>query len=352
MRYHRDDKVGLFSADERLSELEKLGDPLLALSDHVDFEFFRATLEEVLYGDYDRAKGGRPPFDVVMMLKVLVLQRFYALSDDAVEFQIKDRLSFQRFLGLDFAGRVPDAKTVWVFREALRKEDLVKRLFDEINARLVDSNVIATAGQIVDASFVQAPRQRNTREENKVIKDGGIPPGWQETPSRLCQKDLDARWAKKNDEVHYGYKDHIMVDRKSKIVTDYVVTDASVHDSQELDALTALGIAEDQELYADSAYRSAESEELLASRGIFSKVHFKAYRNRPLTAKEKRSNKARSKQRARVEHVFGFMTNSMGGMRVRCCSVERNEVVIGLMNLTYNLFRLKQLNRKLERYPA
>ena len=352
MRYHRDNSIGLFSSTERLSELEKLGDPLLGLSQHVDFEFFRATLERVLYGDYDPSKGGRPPFDVVMMLKVLVLQRYYALSDDAVEFQIKDRLSFQRFLGMDFASRVPDAKTVWLFREALRKDDLVRRLFDEINATLVESNIIATAGQIVDASFVEAPRGRNSREENEQIKAGVTPVEWKKNPHRLSQKDRDARWAKKGEEVHFGYKNHIICDRQSKIVTDYVVSDASLHDSQALDELTALGIAEDQELYADSAYRSEQAEELLADRGIFSKVHFKAYRNRPLTAKEKRCNKTRSKQRARVEHVFGFMTNSMGGMRVRGKSLRRNETVIGLMNLTYNLFRLKQLNRKLLRCPA
>jgi len=352
MRYHQDSSIGLFSADERLIELEKLGDPLLALSEHVDFEFFRATREEGLYGDYDCAKGGRPPFDVVMMLKVLVLQRFYALSDDAVEFQIKDRLSFQRFLGMDFASRVPDAKTVWLFREALRKDDLVRRLFDEINATLVASSVIATAGQIVDASFVEAPRGRNNKEENAAIKAGVTPPEWKKNPHRLCQKDTDARWAKKGEEVHFGYKNHILCDRRSKIVTDYVVTDAAVHDSQALDELTELGIAQDQELYADSAYRSAQAEELLAARGIISKVHFKGYRNRPLTAQEKRCNKARSKKRARVEHVFGFMTNSMKGMVVRGRSLARNEVVIGLMNLTYNLYRLQQLNSTLERCPA
>ena len=119
MRYHKDTGVGLFSADERLSELEALGDPLLTLSQAIDFEFFRPPLEQALYQEGERPQGGRPPFDPVLMFRVLVLQRLYNLSDDAVEYQIKDRLSFMRFLGLDFASRIPDAKTVWLFRDQL-----------------------------------------------------------------------------------------------------------------------------------------------------------------------------------------------------------------------------------------
>lgn len=348
MRYHQDSGIGLFSSDERLSELAQLGDPLLALAAHIDFEFFRSTLEQGLYGGSAQSQGGRPPFDPVMMFKVLVLQRLYNLSDEAVEFQIKDRLSFMRFLGMSFASRVPDAKTVWVFREHLQARGLVKTLFDQLNTELEKRHIIAKTGQIVDASFVEAPRQRNTRDENQVIKSGEVPEGWAEKPNRRRQKDTDARWTKKNNERHFGYKNHIACDRKSKLITGYEVTDASVHDSQVLEDLLSTGIADSQELYADSAYRSEAIEAKLAARKIRSRVHRRAYRNRPLSDTEKAINTSKSRQRARVEHVFGFITNSMGGMTVRCCKQARNAVVIGLMNLTYNLCRVVQLRRRLE----
>lgn len=352
MRYHEDTATGLFSTDERLHRLEELGDPLQILSQYIDFEFFRALLEEYLYTDYNASRGGRPPYDVVLMFKLLVIQRLYNLSDEALEYQVTDRLSFQRFLGLNFSGQVPDAKTVWLFRDQLQRQDLVKALFEQMNAQLLKRGVIALEGQVVDASFVAAPRLRNTREENAAIKAGEVPEEWKTKPHRLAQKDTDARWAKKGTEVHFGYKNHVMSDLVSKLVTEYAVSDAAVHDSRLLDALTSFGLASEQELYADAAYAGADFEELLEEREITSCIHFKAQRNRPLTAREKRSNKARSRKRARVEHIFAFMTNSMKGMTVRGRSLARNEAVIGLMNLTYNLCRLVQLKEKLMLCPA
>lgn len=348
MRYHKDSGVNLFSSDDRLSELSRLGDPLEALSAHIDFEFFRATLEQGLYGDYDASKGGRPPFDPVMMFKVLVLQRLYNLSDDAIEFQIKDRLSFMHFLGVDFAGRVPDSKTVWIFREHLQAKGLVESLFEEFNTELEKRRIIVKTGQIVDASFVEVPRQRNTRDENKTIKSGEVPEDWDKNPNRISQKDTDARWTKKNNTTYFGYKNHIVCEQESKIISAFTVTDAAVHDSQALETLISTGVADSQELYADSAYRSAEIEEKLASRGIRSRVHHRAYKDRPLTEEQIATNTTKSRKRARVEHVFGFMTNSMGGMTAKCCSKARNAAVIGLMNLTYNLCRVVQLRRTVE----
>ena len=342
MRYHKDKVINLFSAQERLHDLAQMGDSLYTLSHHIDFEFFRPRLEEGLYASYDQSVGGRPPFDPVMMFKVLVLQRLYNLSDEAIEFQIKDRLSFMRFLGLDFGGVVPDAKTIWYFREQLQKQGLVKKLFDEMNSYLEKHGIIANKGQMIDATFVEVPRQRNSREENKQIKEGEEPQ-WEENKSR--QKDTDARWAKKHNKSYFGYKDHVIADRKSKLIKDYTVTSASVHDSRQLTNLTNKGQAEGQTLYADSAYRSAEIEDELAGKGVKSRIHFKAARNLPLTEQEESSNKSRSRFRSRVEHIFGFMENSMGGKFIRACNKARNEVHIGMMNITYNLCRIKQLNK-------
>ena len=352
MRYRKDPSLGLFSTEERMERLDTLGDPLRALSRYVDFEFFRPRLESALYGDYDPSRGGQPPYDVILMFKLLVVQRLYNLSDDALEYQVTDRLSFQRFLGLSFAGSVPDSKTIWLFRERLQQQDLVKCLFEEMNAQLLERGVIALSGQAVDASFVDAPRRRDSKEEAAALRAGEEPASWREKPSRGAQKDGDARWAKKGDEVHFGYKNHVMSDLESKLVSEYEVTAASVHDSQVLDDLTRGGLAREQELYADSAYRGADQGKLLRRRGILSRVHYRAYRGRPLTARQKRLNKARSKRRARVEHVFGFMSNAMKGMTVRGRSLARNTAVIGLMNLTYNLCRLVQLKQHLRCNPA
>ena len=213
-------------------------------------------------------------------------------------------------------------------------------------------NIIAHAGKIVDASFVEAPRARNTREQNRAIKAGETPAEWAAQPHRFCQKDTDARWAKKGDEVHFGYKDHVISDRKSKLIVEFVVTDACVHDSLVLDPLLTLGAVEGETVYADAAYRSAQIEQDLKKKKLKSRIHFKASRHRPLSALQKKSNTSRSRHRARVEHIFGFIENSMKGSYVRGRSLARNAAVIGLMNLTYNLCRLRQLNRVLRPCPA
>jgi IS5 family transposase len=347
MRYHKNRSIGLFASDDRLTVLQKLGDPLVTLAEHVDFEVFRAALEQGLYGSKCDSRGGRPPFDPVLMFKVLVLGRLYNLSDDALEFQINDRHTFMRFLGLDNGSRVPDSKTIWFFRDQLQRKGLVKALFEAMNSQLEARGIIANTGQIVDATFAQAPRQRNTREENEEIKAGRVPKTWESQPHRCRQKDMDARWAKKNEQTFYGYKNHVLCDRKSKLIKEYVVTNAAVHDSGALDELLEGGDADGQKLYGDSAYRSEAVEEMLKSRSIRSRIHEKGYRNQPLSQDAQYENTGKSRTRARVEHVFAYMSQSMGGIFVRGRSQARNEAVIGLMNITYNLCRIVQLRKKL-----
>ncbi len=200
-------------------------------------------------------KSGRPPYDCLLMFKILILQRLFNLSDDQTEYQINDRMSFMRFLGLSLGDRVPDAKTIWLFRDTLTKAEIIDELFQLFNLRLEQQGIITHTGTIVDATFVDASRQRNTREENKAIKNGEIPEEWTEsTPKamhKLAQKDTDARCMVKGGEKHYGYKDHAKVDADSKLITDYAVTDAAVHDSQQfVDFIDE----SDHVVYADSAY--------------------------------------------------------------------------------------------------
>ena len=169
---------GLFDVDERLKRLSDLGDQLLALAGAVDFEVFRPDLTKSLAYS-DGAQGGRPPFDPVMMFKILVIQAANNLSDERAEFLINDRLSFMRFLGLSLSDRVPDARTIWLFREKLVKAEAIKPLFERFDAALRGAGYIAMGGQIVDATLMSAPKQRNTEDEKKAIKEGRVPEEWE-----------------------------------------------------------------------------------------------------------------------------------------------------------------------------
>ena len=338
-------QLGLFDAENRLKKLSMMGDALERVNKIVDWEIFRPIIEPALKEFRGAAKGpgGRPPYDGILMFKILFLQRLYNLGDDQTEYQINDRLTFMRFLGLSIEDKVPDAKTIWLFRDILTKAGVIRQLFDRFNKQLEDAHLITRKGTIVDAAFVDAPRQRNTPEENKIIKEGGIPEEWktEENIHKIAQKDTDARWTKKREEVHYGYKDHVKADADSKLITDYEVTSANVHDSQ---ALTGLIDEKDRVLYADSAY---SGKDLLASlpETLELNVLEKGTRNCPLTDEQKANNKAKSKIRVRVEHIFGFMTVSMHEISLRCIGKHRADFNIGFMNLIYNICRAETLSR-------
>ena len=216
------------------------------------------------------------------MFKILILQRYYELGDKQIEYQIIDRIRFKKILGLETGDKIPDEKTVWAYRESLTNEGLVEELFNQFKNYLETKELIFNEGQLVDASFTIAPRQRNTREENETIKNGKGDELWNDHPHKKRHKDIDARWTKKNEETFYGYKNHAKVDTKSKFINTYVVTDASVHDSQALDGLLDKK-DEGQTLHADSAYTVEDQEKTIEKYKMKNKVHEKGYRNAPLT---------------------------------------------------------------------
>ncbi|MBL4873753.1 MAG: IS5 family transposase [Rhodobacteraceae bacterium] len=332
---------GFFDLDERFKKLDEK-DPLINLNLIVDWENFRATLDKVRKKDR-KSNAGRKPFDVVVMFKVLVLQHLYNVSDEQIEYQIRDRYSFCRFLGLTPSDKVPDAKTIWLFREQLVKLNVVKELFYDFDYQLNEQGYAAQKGQIVDASFVDVPKQRNKKNENKQIKDGETPERFSKNPNVGAQKDIDARWTKKNNEVHFGYKDHATIDNAHKLIREYEITSAEVHDSNIFEEILTDNTSKD--VWADSAYRSEESELTLDVMGYRSHVNKKGKRNSPLTEQEKKANKRKSKVRARIEHVFGSMTNEQGGLQFRVIGLARNTVKIGMMNIVYNMRRLVSLHR-------
>ncbi len=326
---------GFFDLLNRQTKLLKAKDFLERVNRYVTWESFRPLLDAAL-GRKSLDNGGRPPHDAVLMFKILVLQALYNLSDEQTEYQILDRLSFMRFLGLDLDDDVPDSRTIWLFRETLRKAEAVEKLFAQFDAMLSAAGFEASGGQIVDATFVEAPRQRNSRKDNDDIKKGETPADW--SKKKKAHKDRDARWTKKNNVNFYGYKNHVNADRKYKIIRRYTVTDASVHDSQEMDNVLDPANTS-QEVWADSAYRSQEQEDRLKAGERTSHVHERAYRNKPLTEEQKAANTERSRVRVRVEHIFGHMETAMHGCYVRTIGMARAKVKIGLENLAYNMSR-------------
>ena len=336
--------VGWFDTGHTLEKLSKLGNPLEKLSRVIDFEMFRRPLEEKLLSRDRKSNAGCKPYDVVLMFKILLLKRLYRLSDDQAEYQVNDRLSFREFLGLSSGDRVPDARTVWLFQENLAGGRLEEEPFALFNRRLDGLGLFAKEGKIVDASFVEVPRQRNTREENDAIRAGEGAGLWQDKPRKQRQKDVDARWARKNGQTFYGYKDHAKIDARSKLIAGYGVTHAAVHDSCGPGPLLEES-DRGQPLYADSAYTGAPIAEMLAGRGIPGQIIERGVRGRPLTDGQKESNHVKSKTRSRGEHVFGFISNSMGGFYTRAIGLRRTRCVVGLVNLLYNLFRYEQIVR-------
>ena len=343
-KYKKTGNRGLFDEQETYQKLSDIGNPLEKISKVIDFEMFREILESKLLNQDKKNNAGAKPFDVIMMFKIMILQRYYGLGDTQIEYQILDRLSFKKFLGLESGDKVPDEKTVWAFREKLTNERLVEDIFLQFTKHLESKGLIMNKGKMVDASFTVAPPQRNTRDENKKIKEGNGDELWNDKPNKKKHKDIDARWTKKNGETFFGYKNHAKVDTKSKFIDNYEVTNASVHDSQPLDKL----LTEDdagQDFHADSAYTGEDQEKVISKYEMNKQVHEKGYRNKPLTDEQKASNKQKSRTRARVEHVFGFMEQSMNGLIVRSVGITRATGIIGLINLTYNLFRYEQVIR-------
>jgi IS5 family transposase len=328
---------GFFDLQKRLHKIDQNGDPLTRINEAVDWEMFRPVLEKAR-DKGRRSNAGPNGYDVILLFKILILQSLYNLSDRATEFQILDRHSFGRFLDLHISQKVPDATTIWLFREDLTRADIVEDLFATFAAHLRANGFMAMKGQIVDASIVSVPKQRNSREENALIKEGGIPE-WSEHKRR--RKDVDARWTRKNGKVFYGYKNHISVDVKHKLIRKYAVTDAALHDSQVFAELLVANTSKD--VWADSAYRSAERLEYLTEAGFREHLQRKGNRHRPLSPREQEGNRTRSKTRSRIEHVFGVQAQRAGNLLLRSIGIVRARAKIGLRNLTYNIDRMGML---------
>ena len=318
-------QTGLFDLENRYASLSEAGDPLERLDAVIDWGIFRPILDRIDIKERKSA-AGRKPLCRVLMFKLLILQRLHNLSDERLQFQVTDRLSFMRFLGLDLAADVPDARTVWAFRESLKAHQLVEPLFARLNQALGDLGIELKSGQIIDATFVPVPIQRNDREENALIKSDAVPLDWGQSPAKLAHKDIDARWTKKGGQNHYGYKNHINIDKETKLITAHTATPAHVHDSQAFGTVLRTAETGGKDVWADSAYRSEEQEQNLLESGHDSQIIERAYKDTPLTEKQRSDNKRKSRTRVRVEHAFAGMENEMGGIFLRCIGMARATV--------------------------
>ena len=334
----------MFSAIEHEQAVAGKTTGILKLRDLIPWESFRALLEELTgYATRDWNKGGQPPFDPVLMFKVLVLQKFHGLSDDATEEQIFDRASFKNFLGPRIGDDIPDAKTPWDFKQRIEADGRAgsRQLFEAFGGILEGKGLIAREGSIVDASFVDAPRQRNERDQNQRIKQGERPAAFDHHPAVGRQKDSEARWTKKNHEVHYGWKNHVKADLKTKFILTATTTPAHVHDSQVFEQLLD---DKDQAVLADSAYHSEAHEAHLIKLNAREFLMRKATRARALSEAEQQSNHTISRMRVRVEHIFARMAQ-MGADLCRSIGLKRATQHNHLSNLVYNMDRYACLAR-------
>lgn len=334
-------QYSFFGDHAALESLTQHGDRLVELDKHIQWVPLVAVAEKIWRAGADKkAPCGAKPWDTEVMVRVMVLKNLYNLSDEQTEYQLRDRLSFLRFAGLGLGDAVPDSRTIWLYAEQLAKANGASELFAAFHRQLAERGLLVKEGQMVDATFVEVPRQRNSRENQEKIKQGETPQEWLQQPRKLAQKDVDARWAKKNSQSFYGYKDHVKVGAKTKFIHAYTVTPASTHDSQALPELIVPG---DGSVHADSAYTGEPIKTDLLAKGVHNYIHEKGTATTPLTEEQKLANTRKSKTRARVEHPFAFMEKSLGRIYNRCIGRIRNEYQIGMMNLCYNLCRCVQL---------
>ncbi|AXY24002.1 hypothetical protein CD178_03258 (plasmid) [Komagataeibacter saccharivorans] len=335
-------QTGFFDVEERLARLSGLGDQLEAFSRTVDFEVFRPDLEKALAYS-DGSKGGRPPFDPVLMFKILVIQTLNNLSDERTEYLINDRLSFMRFLGLGLSDRVPDAKTVWLCQKRLTQAGAIDGLFNRF-----------------DATLVAAPKQRNTNAEKADLREGRIPEDWQDKPAKLSHKDRHARWTlkftktKRQDDgtmpssdlaiPFFGYKSHVSIDRKYRFIRKWKTTHAAASDGARLREGLLDKTNTASSVWADTAYRSKANEDFMEKQGFVSKVHRKKPHLKPMPRHIQKSNAGKSIIRSRVEHVFADQ-KSQTGLFVRTVGISRATMRIGLANIVYNMRRFLFLER-------
>jgi transposase, IS5 family len=302
---------GLRQAYDRLATL---GDPLAHANTFLNWEGFRPIAEELYTNKTER--GGHPNIDIVLMIKILVLQHWYSLSDQKMERELANNISFMNFLG--FPETIPDSTTIWLFRERLIEKGKIDTIWQELQRQLDAKGLVVKEGSIQDATFIAADPGRS-----------GNKPRGNEARTRRSK---DGTWAKKGDEIHFGYKLHNKVDVDYGLIRTLETTTASVHDSQ-VDLS-----AEDERVYRDKGYFGA------SARGN-SVTMYRATRGHPLSNRDRMRNLQISKIRAPGERPFAVIKTVFKAAHVLVTTVTRVNVKMVFTAIAYNLYQLRTLER-------
>lgn len=328
-------KPSLFAEQEREAKLDKLGDALRVLAEHVDFAALAEQIDRAVPRP-SRERGGRPPFPTELMVRVLLIQQLFNLSDEQMEFHLLDRLSFQRFVGLRQSSQIPDRTTIWFFKERLIAANAAETIFNAVKQQLNKHGYMARGGQMIDASIVQVPKQSISKAEKEVIQNAAIPANW--FPAKRRQKDIDARWAKKHGKFYFGYKLSTGIDKRYKLIRKIAVSTASEHDTLRFeDVLDPDNTSCD--VWADRGYVDGQREARLTADGWRLHIQRKGQAGKPLSNCQQRRNKRIAKVRARVEHPFARMAQ-MGGKVLRSIGLDRATLHLHWKAACYNLQRL------------
>jgi IS5 family transposase len=301
---------GLKQAYDRLA---KLGDPLAEVNSMLKWEKFRPIAEE-LY-DNKTERGGHPNIDCVLMIKILVLQQWYNLSDQRMEQELANNISFMNFLG--FPEIIPDSTTIWLFRDRLKEKGKIDAIWQELQRQLDVKGLVVREGCIQDATFITA----DPGSGNKSRGNGA-----------RTRRSKDGTWAKKGDKFHFGYKLHNKVDIQYGLIRAIETTTASVHDSQ-ID-LSSKG----ERIYRDKGYFGT------STRG-HSVTMYRASRGNPLSKWDRLRNLQISRIRAPGERPFAIIKTVFKAAHVLVTSVERVNVKMVFTAIAFNLYQLRTLHK-------
>ena len=326
-------KFDLFADASRKRKLDTNGDPFQVIAEHIDFAQLAALVEAFIERS-DGHKGGRPAYPTEVMVRILVLKRLYNLSDEQMEYQLLDRMSYQRFCLLQNSMNVPDRNTIWRFSERIGI-DGVTALFQGVDAQLHRHGYIARGGQAIDATLVPAPRQRiGTDERNQLAQ--GQKPEWPDAKSR--QKDVDATHTKKHGKSCFAYKLSVSVDHKHGFIRGVATGTASEYDGHHFDEVLDI-YNTGKTVSADKGYVSRRRSQMLGVLGFKDDIQRKAKKKQPLSPCQEKRNQRIAKKRAKIEHVFAGIGH-MGGKFVRCIGQARASATMTLMAACYNIKRL------------
>jgi len=320
-----------FAIEERYRKVANIGDRLGMVNKIIDWDVFRPILSK-MYNN-NTPKGGRPHCDEIVMLKVLLLQSWYSLSDQEVEYQIADRISFQHFIGTH--NPVPDYSTIWRFRERIAENNLQKKIWNELMRQMEKKGLIVKKGHIQDATFIEAdPGRKRYQKEKKGEKEGER---IKYTPKQLSHIDRDGSFSIKNGQVHYGYKGHTKSDIDFQLIREFDLSTASLHDSQ-------VDLSEDGDIaiYRDKGYAGVP----VGADGVSDFTMEKAYRNRPLKEGQKFRNRMISGIRSVGERPYAVMKRVFKGGRTCLKTLHRVKVQFLMACFGFNAYQLCTLRLK------